>query len=105
MAKTAFRRGTTDRKRRKSAFGHGRRAENSKNSVSAAAESLKMKKMRFGHGRKTENGENSISATAETEIMPQKRLSNPLGMGKKPQNGFPTSWKQERQMLQLNSHE
>lgn len=61
--------------------------------------------MRFGHGRKTRNGKNCISATAEAEKMPQKRLSNPLEMGKSFKNGFPTSWKQERQMLQLNSHE
>lgn len=51
--------------------------------------------MRFGRGRKTKNGENSISATAETEIMPQKRLSNPLEMGKSLKNGFPTPWKQK----------
>ena len=44
--------------------------------------------MRFGHGRKTKNGENSVSATAEAEKMPQKRLSNPLEMGKKLQKRF-----------------
>ena len=44
--------------------------------------------MRFGHGRKTRNGKNSISATAEAEKMPQKRLSNPLEMGKKLQKRF-----------------
>ena len=44
--------------------------------------------MRFGHGRKTRNGKNCISAMAETEIMPQKRFSNPLEMGKEPQKRF-----------------
>ena len=61
--------------------------------------------MRFGHGRKTRNGENCISAMAETEIMPQKRFSNPLEMGKKLQKRLSNPLEAERQMLQLNSHE
>lgn len=61
--------------------------------------------MRFSHGRKTKNGENSISAMAETEIMPQKRLSKPLEMGKMLQKRFSNPLEAERQMLQLNSHE
>ncbi|MFC2773224.1 MAG: hypothetical protein ACFN4W_03285 [Segatella oris] len=42
---------------------------------------------------------------AETEKMPQKRLSNPLEMGKKLQKRFSNPLEAERQMLQLNSHE
>ncbi|OFP33067.1 hypothetical protein HMPREF2992_01430 [Prevotella sp. HMSC069G02] len=42
----------------------------------------KWRKSAFGHGRKTRNGKNSVSAAAETEIMPQKRFSQPLGKGK-----------------------
>ena len=79
--------------------------------------SKKQQKQRFGHGRKAKNDENCISATAETEEMPQnsfptpwkwkkclktafqplgngknasKQLSNPLEMEEMPQNGFPT---------------
>ena len=81
--------------------------------------SKKQQKQRFGHGRKAKNDENCISATAETEIMPQKwfpnplemgkkpqkRFSNPLEMGKEPQKRLSNPLEAERQMLQLNSHE
>ena len=45
--KTAFRRGTINKKRRKSAFRYGGWVENSKNSVSATAESEKIEKIDF----------------------------------------------------------
>ena len=45
--KIGFPRARMSRKRRKLAFGHGRRVKNNENSVSAMAESLKMEKTTF----------------------------------------------------------
>ena len=47
MLKIGFRPWPTNEKQRKLAFGHGRRVENSKNTVSAVAEMLKMTKNAF----------------------------------------------------------
>ena len=69
------------KKRWKSAFRHGGRVENSKNCISATAETEKMtkigfrpwpkskkrQKLRFGHGRNWKNAENYISNPVEIE--------------------------------------
>ncbi|WP_141757597.1 hypothetical protein [Prevotella sp. HMSC077E09] len=66
-AKIGFQPRPTNEKRRKLAFGHGRRVKNSKNNISAVAEMQKMRKtglrprpmnqkrqkLTFGHGRKS----------------------------------------------------
>ena len=73
--KTAFRRGTINKKRQKQPFVGYDGQKTLKIGFRPWPKSRKQQKKRFGRGRKTKNGENCISATAESLKMKKNCVS------------------------------
>ena len=79
-------------------FGCGRRVKNSKNCVSATAETEKMLQNGFPTPWKWEKRLKTVFQPLGNGENARKRLSNPLEAGKTHQNGFPTPWKWRKRL-------